>query len=810
MSDSEARWARVAVELGLLSIEDAIAAAREVGRMGPRSRLREVLRATATLSEEQCLVVDRAAADRGIGAGLRGSRYEIGPVLGKGANGVVHLAGDLRLGRKVAVKLHPLGAELAGAELQRFTHEAQVTGQLAHPFIVPVHDLGVLPDGRPFYAMKRIEGRTLADVLSALRDGDAQTADTWSTPHFVSVMLRVAQALAFAHDRGVVHRDVKPANIMVGEYGEVLLLDWGVARVLGRARDGHERVATWRSEGEEDPTLDGTVAGTPAYMPPEQARGDIFEIGPRADVYSMGVVIYEFLAGQRPIRGKDVREILKRVIEDPIAPPSSRRGEGVVPPELEAICMRCLEKDQKARFEDGADLATALEAYLEGSRRREEGRQLCRRGLLRAANYTAAADSARDSEVALRELQALVPPWAVGEERDRFLSAEVRFRDVRKQRDDAYDEAVALLSASLERDPDQKEARTGLSTLYLRRMDEAEARGEGVAAFFKGQALRYDTGILSKFLVGDASITVTTEPPGARAVLWKVQDVEGQWVPTDSVELGRTPLAAVKIPPGSWLIELHRLGHLCGRVPLRFDRPVERAVHVPLVAEAAVPAGFIPVPGGDVVIGGDALALDGAPRELLSVPAFAIAAWPVTWGEYRRWLAEEGSDLGFEGWGGPPSVNDDERDRLPAMGITWFAALAYAEWRRRKTSLPLRLPTAAEWEKAARGADQRIYPWGDRWDATACNGPDATPDEPRPRPVGSSVRDRSLFGLCDLAGGVHEWVSDDVPHRPDRGWLKGGSWNGHPRFSRICSRLQLPRATRSGAVGFRLALDLVG
>lgn len=808
MSDAESRWARVGVELGLLTIEDVAMAARESGRLAGRSRIRDLLVSAGTITDQQAQVVDRAAADRGIGAGLRGARYEIGPVLGKGANGVVHVAGDLRLGRKVAVKLHPLGAELVGAELQRFTHEAQVTGQLAHPSIVPVHDLGLLPDGRPFYAMKRIEGRTLADVFTAIREGVATTTDTWSIPHFVSVMLRVAQALAFAHDRGVVHRDVKPANIMVGDYGEVLLLDWGVARVLGKARTGHERVATWRSEGEEDPTLDGTVAGTPAYMPPEQARGDIFEIGPSADVYAMGVVIYEYLAGHRPIRGKDVREILKRVIEDTIVPPSSKRAEGHIPPELEAICMRCLEKDQRERYPDGAHLASALEGYLEGSRRREEARQLSRRGLLRAGGYTSAADAARDAEEALRELVVQVPPWAAGEERARFLDAEARFRDLRKQRDDAYDEAVTLLSASLERDPDQKEARTGLSTLFLRRMDEAEARGEGVAAFFKTQVLRYDTGVLAKFLLGDASISVVTDPPGARAVLWRVAEVEGQWLPTDSRELGRTPITAVSIPPGSWLLELHRLGHLCARIPLRFDRPVEREVQVRLCPEQAVPPGFVPIPGAEVVIGGDALALDGAQRELCRVPDFAMGAWPVTWGEFRRWLADEGAAQGFEGWGGPPGIAEEERDRLPAMGITWPAAMAFADWKARRTGLPIRLPTVREWEYAGRGADQRIFPWGDRWDATACSGPDATPDEPRPRPVGSMTRDRSLFGIFDLAGGVHEWVSDPVPHRPDRGWLKGGSWNGHPRFSRLCSRLQLPRATRSGAVGLRLAMSL--
>ena len=804
----ELAFGRAALELGLVELEQLLDASAEAGLPGAAT-LPRVLVNRGHLTAEQAVDVMQIATDRPEASGLRGARYRVGPLLGKGANGAVMLAGDDRLGRKVALKLPSKGADLSAIELNRFCHEAQVTGQLPHPSIVPVYDLGLLPDGRPYYTMKRIDGFTLKEVLDSLRRRDSTYEATWTVPHAVSVILRVAQALAFAHDRGVVHRDVKPANVMIGDYGEVLLLDWGVARVLGRATEGHEQVATWRSEGDEDRTIVGTIAGTPAYMAPEQARGDIAHIGPASDVYSVGVMLYEYIARRRPFTARDVRELLHKVVSDPVAAPSLIDGARRVPDELEALVMRCVEKEPGDRFADGRALATALEAFLEGSRRREEAAELTVRGVARSTAYVSAAEATLEAEQQLRGREDELAPWAHAEDRRPVWRAEERWRELRRLRDDCYDDAVSLYQAALDRQPQNDEARAGLASLYLRRMDEAERRGEvGAARFFRSQVLRYDPQVLGRLLEGEARLELHCDPPDVRVSIRPLATQDRVLRPGRSQALDPATLGALAVPRGSWLLELASSGRVSATLALFVDRPQELALRIRLPEEGELAEGFALVPAGPWTRGGDARALESQERSVCWSEAFAIARHPVTVGEFGVFLAEGGHRAGFACWTGPEPLDDEERQRLPALGISFDAATAYAEWAGRRAGRPLRLPTHDEWEKAARGADGRAFPWGDAWEPGFCNNRDAERADARPRPVGSFPEDVSVYGVADLAGGVSEWVTGDVPHRPDRSWLRGGNWNGHPQEGRLCSRTTAPRSTRGGTVGFRLVQEL--
>ncbi len=802
-------FAQVALQMELLTLEDLLSAVAAHARATDGRTLRETLVRDGYLSEDEAVALARAVLDRPLGRGLRERRYEVGELLGKGANGVVHLAGDRRLGRHIALKMHGKGAALSEIELGRFTHEAQVTGQLAHPSIVPVHDLGVLPDGRPFYTMKRIDGQTLKDVYDGIKRDVGDYLETWTVPHLVGVLLRVAQATAFAHDRGVIHRDIKPANIMVGDYGEVLLLDWGVARVLGQAEPGCAPVATWRSEGEDDLTIAGTVAGTPAYMAPEQARGDIDAIGPPADVYSIGIVLYEYLVGSRPFRASNVRELLDKVITDPIRPPSETRTPRDVPPELEALCMRCVHKDPKKRYADGRALAAALEGFLEGSRKREEAAALTRRAKAKSTAYTRAAEAAAKMEEQLRRHRATLPPWSPEDERRPAAEAERQWLELRSLRDDTYDDALALYQAALEAEPRNVEARGGLAALYLRKMDEAETRGDAAAArFFRSQVLRYDVGVLRSILEGPSSLDLTTDPPGLEPTLIPLTATLSGIQRGTGVVIGPTPLAEQSLPAGSYVVELAAEGCEPVVLAVRADRPARLALTVRLPRDGELEAGMIAIPAGAFGAGGDPLAVDAEPRRDGRLGRYAIGRYPVTVSAFQKFLEEGGAAKGFDCWTGPDDVPANEQPHLPALGVSLRGAETYAEWLSEKTGRRFRLPTHEEWEKAARGVDRRIFPWGDRWDPTACNGPDAVGGPPRPRAVGSHPLDCSVYGVMDLAGGVSEWVRGDVPHRPDRGWLRGGSWNGHPTQARICSRMTAEAGSRGGTIGFRLVQEL--
>jgi serine/threonine protein kinase len=227
-------------------------------------------------------------------AAAAGGRYVLAEILGEGGMGRVHVAHDRELDREVALKvLQPTAGDAVDLQ-ERLLQEARILARLEHPGIVPVHDVGTTDDGRVFYTMKRVRGRSLEEVL----------AGGGSLAELLRVFERVGEAVAFAHARGVVHRDLKPANVMVGEFGEVLVLDWGVAKVLGEA--AAEGATLLQRPGAAPPgaTLPGTVLGTPGWMAPEQAAGALDRVGPRSDVYALGRILEAMLeaAGRRPRR----------------------------------------------------------------------------------------------------------------------------------------------------------------------------------------------------------------------------------------------------------------------------------------------------------------------------------------------------------------------------------------------------------------------------------------------------------------------------------------------------------------------------
>ncbi|MBK6943064.1 MAG: SUMF1/EgtB/PvdO family nonheme iron enzyme [Planctomycetes bacterium] len=322
--------------------------------------------------------IDPALLDALKTRGPSSSRYRLKGEVAQGGMGIILRVWDEDLRRHLAMKVMLDEQEGAASRLSRFLEEAQVTGQLDHPGIVPVHELGIDARGRVFFTMKLVKGRTLAQVFEAVKHGD----DGWSVTRALSVVLRVCEAMAFAHEKGVIHRDLKPANIMVGGFGETYVMDWGLARVLGKkdTKDvrprPNESVSAVRSSrrdsGQATPdspmlTMDGDQVGTPAYMPPEQARGDLERIGPHSDVYAVGAILYHLLSGQVPYVEPDTHAtpwaILAQVLAGP--PKALHTLAKDVPAELLAICERAMERDPKQRYASMTSLADDLRAYLE-------------------------------------------------------------------------------------------------------------------------------------------------------------------------------------------------------------------------------------------------------------------------------------------------------------------------------------------------------------------------------------------------------------------------------------------------------------
>ena len=309
--------------------------------------------------------------------------YVLRGEIARGGQGAVLRVWDQDLNRNLAMKVI-LGKEdekpsshtpQADAHtLGRFLEEAQVTGQLDHPGIVPVHELGVDNEGHVYFTMKLVKGRDLAAVFDLVHE----KKDGWNLTRALSVILRVCDAMSYAHAKGVIHRDLKPANIMVGRFGEVYVMDWGVARVLKREETHDLRIqetvavrSDWRDKArEEEPkllTMDGDIVGTPAYMSPEQASGELDQMGPHSDVYSLGAMIYHVLSGRMPyvVPGQKIHgfTIWNKLREQPPTPLSEIAPK--VPQELVAICEKAMERDWHDRYADMSELAADLGAFME-------------------------------------------------------------------------------------------------------------------------------------------------------------------------------------------------------------------------------------------------------------------------------------------------------------------------------------------------------------------------------------------------------------------------------------------------------------
>lgn len=225
------------------------------------------------------------------------ARYIIGQELGSGSVGQVIEARDQHLGRQVAIKILHDGEGLSRDGIARFVAEAQITAQLEHPSVVPVHEIGIMPGGMPYFSMKLVKGRSLDELINHLRIGDRETVRVYNHLARLRLFQRLCQGMAYAHAKGVVHRDLKPANILMGEYGEVQIMDWGLAKTVKSTIPdyGDALVSTVRQASGMN-TYGGAIAGTPAYMSPEQARGEFHRIGPQSDVFTLGLMLAELMS----------------------------------------------------------------------------------------------------------------------------------------------------------------------------------------------------------------------------------------------------------------------------------------------------------------------------------------------------------------------------------------------------------------------------------------------------------------------------------------------------------------------------------
>ena len=287
-------------------------------------------------------------------------RYVVDRVLGEGGLGQVFVALDRDLNREVALKrIRPARADGVG-DRQRFVREAQVTGQLEHPNIVPVYESSRDPTGRPFYTMRLARGRTLGEAIAQHHERRREgKEDPLDRPRLLNTFVGVCQAVGYAHSRGVLHRDLKPANVVLGSFGEVMVLDWGLAKVADQPDDLAGSGVSLSGPAREPATLVGSTVGTPAYMAPEQGHNQ--GVDERSDVYGLGAILYEILTGRPPRTVRAVSELAAALATDP---PEPKAAEPAVPRALNAVCLKALARDPAARYPRATDLADDVQRFL--------------------------------------------------------------------------------------------------------------------------------------------------------------------------------------------------------------------------------------------------------------------------------------------------------------------------------------------------------------------------------------------------------------------------------------------------------------
>jgi serine/threonine protein kinase len=698
--------------------------------------------------------------------------YTLVREIARGGMGQIYFGEDPQLKRNVAVKVSSVSE---AGEDPRFSKEAEVLAQLAHPNVVPIHNIGVDAQERPFYSMKLVKGRTLQAVLNLIRDGDAAATKDYPRATLLTIFRKVCDAMMFAHSKGILHRDLKPDNIMVGEYGEVLVMDWGLAKVLGEQEHTSAANSRVNDTGDYGMTMEGEVMGTPQYMSPEQATGMVAELDQRSDIYSLGGILYAILTLRPPIDGTTLDEVLTKVKNGRISAMVTKRGgKGAVtvgaptamgaevPEALQAVTLKAMATDRNKRYVNVELFAGDIERYQNGfATNAEEAGTLKRIKLWVARNKVLAGSAAailvvvssfsakvvvegRKASAALAQLRASAPTFAL--------------RAADAMQDGNFEEALEAASNAVNLQPEVAEYHRIRGNVLQVMIRWPEAVKEYRFAKEDEQALKNLK--LTEELIQQTEKDATDTK--AKGRLFEELNAQGRQY--EAMALSST------------------LGDFWK------DRKKDLSVIPELVRR--LEAKMLPVPGTKI---------------LLSKTEFTV-------GEWKLYLKAEG----LPDWK-QPSKDFEQNDEHPVVNVSWNDAKKFCEWVSKVTGKEWRLPTNSEWE-AAVGTSK--YPWGDYYPPNWDDGNYAVAEDGKgdpakigvdgikgTAPVGSFKM--NVLGFYDLGGNASEWMWDGLDEKTGKRVIRAGSWFGSAGDCAVANRRGNNPEGRNYADGFRVALSSV-
>lgn len=736
-------------------------------------------------------------------------RYESQLRLAQGGMGEIRQVWDRVLHRSVAMKLLSWSLVDSARGRARFRAEIELTAGLEHPGIVSVYDAGELANGRPWYTMRLLDGRTLAAELGRYHAARAESQSLSPPQHLIDAYQRVCEAMVYAHARAVIHRDLKPQNIMVNAFGEVLILDWGLARRASHActdgvSDSDVRTAP-ASEARDALTRAGDVLGTPGYLPPEQARGEQARVGPASDVYALGAILYEILCGTAPFAG-DARALFDRPESwspAPLAPRVPSAARAAVAP-LIALAEDCLAFDPERRPATEV-LAERVRRYREDARRAEEALAVVDTVAELEREVVALGKQAEQARRSARELLANLPSYAKASEKVGGWRLEADAEALERRSALQSARWLQALRAALSIDPRCEGAHAGLARHYARALVAAEARHDPRAiAECEALLAEHDRGEYTALLEGKGTLSLRTTQPAQLTAFRYVERLHRLELELEpAFMLPAAPLAELALPAGSYLLLLAAANHATTRYPVCIrrgerwtgERPGSREpfpVALPLASELTDELCY--VPAGWFESGGDVRAVETLPARRVWVDGFVVQRRPVDNRSYLTFLNDlvrrgDGADAlrhaprlprGSGGQSGAPALEEPLVYALTAGGeftlaaptaatpweldapvalIDWYAARAYAAWLSARTCRPYRLLDELEWEKAARGVDGRLVAFGDHLEPTRACMLGSHAETPRPMATDAFPEDESPYGVRGMTGNMRTWCA---------------------------------------------------